>query len=144
MKHYENSYPQGNGLVESTNNNLISIIKRIVLTLQRNWHNALKNSLSYHRVTPKPSIGTSPYFLFYGKETSFPKNIYLPTLQLSQESCGRNSPIMQNMIDTLLRLEEERKNTCEKFVSHQRHIKRWFEKIYAGDKEFFVGDLIVK
>jgi hypothetical protein len=45
LKYVANYYPQGNGLVESTNKNLICILKRIVVDQQRNWHNALPNAL---------------------------------------------------------------------------------------------------
>lgn len=89
LKHSSNYYPQGNGLVESTNKNLIWIIKKIVLSQQINWHNALINSLWVDSVTQKPSRGTSPYFLIYGKEAILPPIHYLPALQLSQESWDR-------------------------------------------------------
>ena len=60
LKHFANYYvPQGNGLAKSTNKNLIRIIKKTLLSQHRNWHNALWAD----RVTPKPSLGTSPFFL---------------------------------------------------------------------------------
>ena len=44
--HYSaNYYPQGNGLVESTNKNLIRILKKTVIENQRSWHLALPNAL---------------------------------------------------------------------------------------------------
>jgi len=36
------------------------------------------------------------------------------------------------------------KEVKEKFVLHQNHIKRWFDKKSAGKKEFNMGDLILK
>ena len=38
-------YPQGNGLAESTNKNLIRILKKIVIENQRSWHISLPNAL---------------------------------------------------------------------------------------------------
>ena len=32
----------------------------------------------------------------------------------------------------------------EKFHIHQQRIKRWFDKHVAGDKQFQVGDLVLK
>ena len=56
--HYSaNYYPQGNGLVESTNKNIIIILKKIVIENQRSWHIALPNALWANRVTPKNSLG---------------------------------------------------------------------------------------
>ena len=50
-----NYYPQRNGLVESTNKNLIQILKKIVIENQRNWHTPLSNALWEDRVTLKNS-----------------------------------------------------------------------------------------
>lgn len=89
-------------------------------------------------------MSTSPYFLVYGKEPILPPNIYLPTLQLSQESQGNPYQIVQRRMDTLHKLEEERMKAKENFTHHQNHIKRWFDKNYAGKASFDVGDLIMK
>ena len=111
LKHSANYYPQGNGLAESTNKNLICIIKKTLLSQQQNWHNALHNALLVDRVTPNPSLGTSPFFITYGKEAILPPNVSLPSLQLSQETHGTPCPALQARIGTLLKLEEERLKT---------------------------------
>jgi hypothetical protein len=115
-----------------------------VVDHQRNWHNALQNALWADCVTPKASIGTSPYFLVYGKEVVLPSNIYLPSLQLTQQSQGRECPVIQSRIDTLLNLEEICDKTKSKFEAHQQTVKHWFDKKSAGEKEFQVGDLVLK
>jgi len=89
-------------------------------------------------------LGTSPYFLVYGKEAILPPNIYLLSLQLAQSSCGRSSNVLQTRIDTLVKLKEERIKAKEKFHTHQQRIKRWFDKHVASDKQFQVGDLVLK
>jgi transposase InsO family protein len=45
LKYSSNYYPQGNGLEESTNKNLIKIIKRTVSENHKNWHNALLSAI---------------------------------------------------------------------------------------------------
>ena len=66
--HYSaNYYPQGNGLAESTKKNLIRNLKKTMIENQRSWHLALPNALWADRVTPKNSLGVSPYTLVYGK-----------------------------------------------------------------------------
>ena len=56
--HYSaNYYPQGNGLAESTNKNLIRILKKTVIENQRSWNIDLPNALWVDRVTPKKSLG---------------------------------------------------------------------------------------
>ena len=95
-------------------------------------------------MTLRNSLGTSPYFLVYGKEAILPPNIYLPSLQLAQSSHGRSSNLLQTQIDTLLKLKDERNKEKEKFHIHQQRIKRWFDKHVAKDKHFQVGDLVMK
>ena len=70
--YYSANYcPQGNGLAKSTNKNLIRILKRTVIENQRSWHLAFLNSLWDDRVTPKNSLGVSPYTLVYVKKLFF-------------------------------------------------------------------------
>ena len=131
-------------MVESTNKNLHRIIKKIIIENQRDSPTALDTALWVDRVTPRISLGTSPYFLFYGKEAIIPASIYLPSLQLAQYSCGRSYNFLQNRINTLLKLEEERNKVKEKFHIHQQRIKRWFDKHVVGDKQFQDEDLVLK
>ena len=95
MHYSANYYPQGNGLEESTNKNLIRILKKIVIENQRSWHLALPNALWANRVTPKNSLGVSPYTLIYGKEAILPPNILLPSSIIAQESRGTDNEILQ-------------------------------------------------
>ena len=77
--HYSaNYYPQGNGLEESTNKNMIRILKKTMIENQRSWNLALPNALWVDRVTTKNSLGVSPYTLVYEKEAILPPNIMLP------------------------------------------------------------------
>lgn len=45
LRSSSNHYPQGNGLAESSNKNLIRIIKRTIEDNQRCWHHKLRISL---------------------------------------------------------------------------------------------------
>ena len=66
--HYcANYYPQCNGLAESTNKYLFRILKKTVIENQIMWHISLPNALWSDRITPKNSLGVSPYTLVYGK-----------------------------------------------------------------------------
>jgi hypothetical protein len=105
IKYSANYYPQGNGVAESTNKNLVRILKKIVTDNQINWHNQLHNALWVDRVTPKESIGNSPYFLVYGQEAILPNGLYFPSLQFAQDSNKEPSPAMQQRINTILMLE---------------------------------------
>jgi hypothetical protein len=116
-------YPQGNGLAESTNKNLINIIKRTVAKNHKNWHNALLNALWADRVTPKSTIGNSPFFLVYGREAILPPHILLPSLQLSQKVQEEDCPPLESRINSLMKLEEIRTQAKHKLDQHQQLIK---------------------
>jgi hypothetical protein len=108
IRYFPNYYPQENRVAESTNKNLVKILKKIVADNQRNWNISLHNALWDDRVTPKESIWNSSYFLVYEHEFILPNGLYLPSLKLSHNSKGQSSSIIQQRIDTLLVLEEER------------------------------------
>src|SRR5713226_5283717 len=112
--HYSaNYYPQGNGLAESSNKNLIRILKKTIIENQRSWHSVLPNALWADRVTPKSSIGVSPYTLVYGKEVILPPNIMLPSFILAQDSKGSDDEVLQIRIYNLLKAEEARSKDRE-------------------------------
>ena len=111
---------------------------------QRSWHLALPNALWVDRVTPNNSLGVSPYTLVYGKEVVLPPNILLPSSILAQESRGTDNEIMQIQIYNLLKSEDSIFKARERFKHQQEMVKHWFEKHKAGNKEFGVGDLVLK
>jgi len=118
IRYASNYYPQGNGVAESSNKNLIHIIHKFVTDNSRNWHNALTNSLWADRVTQKVALGNSPYFLVYGQEAILPPNVTLPSLKLSQASRGTPSALLQKRINYLVRLEELGDKARNKFRNH--------------------------
>jgi hypothetical protein len=136
LKYYASYYPQGNGLAESTNNNLIKIIKRTVAENHKNWHNALLNVIWVDRVTPKIVVGNSPFFLVYGREAILPPRILLPSLQLSQKIQEEDCPPLENRINALMKLEEVRDQAKRKLDQHQLVVKSWFDSNSASDRNF--------
>jgi hypothetical protein len=144
LKYSASYYPQGNGLAESTNKNLIKIIKRTVSENHKNWHNALYNALWADRVTPKSSVGNSPFFLIYRREEILPPHVLLPSLQLSQKVQEEECPPLENRINALLKLEEVRTQAKKKLDQHQQIVKIWFDSNSSSDRNFDVGDLVLK
>jgi hypothetical protein len=136
LKYSASYYPQGNGLAESTNKNLIKIIKRTVVENHKNWHNALLNALWDDRVTPKDVVGNSPFFLVYGREAILPPHILLPSLQLSQKIQEEDCPPLENRINALMKLEEVRAQAKRKLDQHQLLVKSWFDSNSSSDRKF--------
>jgi hypothetical protein len=79
-----------------------------------------------------------------GKKPFFQTGLYLPSLHLSQASRGQPSSALQQRIDTLLMLDEEREKDKVKFTAHQQVVKIWFDKHKAKEKKIEVGDLVLK
>jgi transposase InsO family protein len=76
--HSANYYPQGNGLAESNNKNLIRIIRKTVGNNKRVWDSYLKYALWADRITKKHATGKGPFELVYGLDVVLPVNFRLP------------------------------------------------------------------
>jgi len=72
LSHSSNYYPQGNGQVESSNKNLIKIIKRTIGDNKRGWDRKIKYALWVDRITVKASTSFSPFQLIYDSEAKLP------------------------------------------------------------------------
>jgi len=144
LKYFANYYHQGNGLVESTNKNLIKIIKRIVDQNQKNWHKSLIFALWADHITQKASIGSSPFNLVYGKEVVIPPNLALPSLNLVQFIEEIPSSSIQLRFDQILKLDQEREKAKITHSKHQQIIKSSFDASSIGPKSLQTSDLILK
>ena len=111
---------------------------------QISWHLALPNAHWADRVTPKNSLGVSPYTLVYRKEAILPPNIMLPSSILYQEYRGTDNEILWNRIYNIVKAKDSISRAKERFKQQQEVVKRWFDKHKDGTKEFEVGDLVLK
>ena len=114
IRYSANYYPQGNGLAESTNKNLLKILKRSIAENNRNWHTVLHQALWADRVTQKSSIGNSPFFLVYGVDSILPPNQFLPSLQLARAIQETECSTIEERINLLLKLEKEIENAISR------------------------------
>ena len=143
LKTSSNYYPQGNGLAESSNKNLIRIIKRTMETNKRTWHTQLKTALWEDRITPKRAIGNSPFVLVYGREEKLPLSLELPSLELAHQLEVIESDPLTIRFAELMELEEVRDKAMKTLEQHQAQVKKSFDK-KASDKHFQEGDLVLK
>jgi hypothetical protein len=63
---------------------------------------------------------------------------------LAQSICDEAFPVMQERLNILLKLEEEREKAKMNLTHHQEVIKKWFDKSSVGNKYFHEGDLVLK
>ena len=78
LSHSSKYYPQGNGLAESSNKNLMTIIKIIVGDNKKAWDSKIKFALWADRITNKSSNGRSPFQLVYGLDVTLTIHLKLP------------------------------------------------------------------
>jgi transposase InsO family protein len=72
LGHSTSYYPQGNGLVESSNKILVRIIKKLLQENKKAWCKKLIHALCSDGIYPKRSIATSPFHIVYGTKSIFP------------------------------------------------------------------------
>jgi hypothetical protein len=75
LSHSSNYYPQGNGLVESSNKNIMNIVKNIIRENKKSWESKIKYSLWVDRTTTKTSTERTPFNLVYVFEAQLPINL---------------------------------------------------------------------
>ena len=82
------------------------VIKWLLEENPRDWHTQLKYALWIDRVRIKNSLGTSPYFLVYGKEPVFPLNLKIPILKF-MSGYVENTDKVHIRLTNLLEMDEK-------------------------------------
>jgi transposase InsO family protein len=121
VKHFTSStyYPQGNGQAESTNKNMVKILKRIIDDKPRQWHTLLTYALSVDRATAKNNVGHTPFSLSYGQEVVMPVELQLTSLCLAMQAKELTSIDISHRMSALLALEEQRNHALENLKKRQ-------------------------
>ena len=135
-------YPQGNGLAESSNKSLVTIIKKLLEENKNSWHNKLVHALWANRLTTKKSIGMSPYQLVYGMEAVFPTSLGIPVIKLFQEIQTEEDSMVRRINQTI-HLQQTREEVYSRAVKVQENIKKLFDKITKASN-FKIGDKVLK
>lgn len=105
LSHSSNYYPQGNLLSNSSNNNLMAIIKRTVGNNKKSWDKKIKCSLWDDKITKKDSIGKSPFELVYIMDVILPILLNIPIFKLMQQY-SIDSVSLQQRINQIMELDE--------------------------------------
>jgi hypothetical protein len=142
LGHSTTYYPQGNGLAESSNKSLITIIKKVLTENKKAWHVHLKYALWANRIGTKRSIGMSPFQMVYGTDVVLPINLALPVMKLWQDSKEEPNDITRR-INQMIEVQQNRAEVDEKLQKYQDNMKALFDQ-KAKDREFLPGDLVLK
>ncbi|XP_057819195.2 uncharacterized protein LOC131032281 [Cryptomeria japonica] len=142
LTHSSDYYPQGNGQAESSNKNVITIIRKLVEENQRSWNKVLYDALWVDKIRPKRAIGMSPFQLLYGINVEIPVTLELPALKLAK---AIEDQTFENDLDKrimyLSQLEEQRTQVVDQIAQHQQ-VKVLFEK-KVKKRGFQVGDSVL-
>jgi transposase InsO family protein len=141
LSHSSNYYPQGNELAESSNKNLMNIIKKVVGENKRSWDNKIKYALWANQITTKTSTGKTPFELVYGLEAKLPVNLQIPILCFAQQYTTDGEAI-QGRINQLVELDESRRVALSQMARNQERIKSTFDH-KAKETDFTEGDLVL-
>jgi hypothetical protein len=142
LGHSTTYYPQGNGLAESSNKSLISIIKKVLNENKRSWHLHLKYALWANRIGTKKSIGTSPFQMVYGTDVVLPINLALPVMKLWQDEKEEPNPLTRR-INQLIEVQQHMDVIDEKLQKYQDNMKLLFDR-KAKNINFLPGDLVLR
>ena len=75
-------YPQANGLAESTNKTLQTILKMIVNENRTDWDQKLHSALWAYQTSYKTSIKSTHFRMAFSLEAIMPVEFQIPTLQI--------------------------------------------------------------
>ncbi|XP_059067813.1 uncharacterized protein LOC131858551 [Cryptomeria japonica] len=143
LSHSSDYFPQGNGLPESSNKNLIAIMKKLDDDNARNWHKKVYETLWTDRITPKRAIRMAPYELVYGigAKVSLPLELAAMRLQtVIEDSFFQND--LEKRVMYLMKLEEEREMLVDRITKHQNRVKKIFD-MRARPRGFRKGDEVL-
>ena len=141
LSHSSNYYPQGNGQSESSNKNMMTIVKKIIGDNKKSWDSKIKFALWVDRITKKSATGKSPFELVYGLDVTLPVHLKLPVYQLLQ-AFSTNQNAVQNRLDQLIELDENRRKAFHHSLKSQNKVKRTFDKS-SRQRDFQVGDTVL-
>ena len=142
LKHSTPYYPQGNGLTESSNKNIIQSIKKFLKHNKRSWDSMLKYALWADRITVKQAIGTSPFQLVYGTEVVFRVQLGIPVMKFLQ-NCQEEPNDMQRRIYEMIELQQNKEKVEERAQLYRLKIKSRFDR-NIKENTFSVGDMVLR
>ena len=118
-------------------------MKRTIDDNQRCWHQKLRTALWANRITPKSSIGNSPFMLVYGREARLPISLEFPSLELAHQLELIEDDAMTVRMAELMELEEKRGKDMHTLEIHQQQVKKSFDN-KARVRIFRDRDVVLK
>ena len=102
------AYPQGNEQAKTVNKVIVNGLKKRLNYAKGKWVEELSHVLWAYRITPRKSIGETPFSMTYGAEAIIPLETKFPTLRLDSFIPSKNDELLEKRLDLV---EEWREST---------------------------------
>ncbi|XP_075659069.1 uncharacterized protein LOC142628929 [Castanea sativa] len=130
------AYPQSNGQAEATIKAIVNGSKKRLDSVKGKWIEELPNVLWAYRITPRRSMGETPFSLTYGAEVVILAEVNLYSAQVSRFSPAENVELMVRQLNML---EEHRESATIRLAEYQQKLARRYNR-NVRRREFSVGD----
>lgn len=134
-------YAQENGLAESTNKIVVSIIKKTIDQNPRTWGSLLSEALWAIRITHQNSIGTTPYAFTLGHDAVLPMEA--PSLPVAFQNRLTPEEYTESMLMELEALDAKQMEALNSIKVNQARIARAYNK-KVRSRTFEEGQLVWK
>jgi len=125
-------HPRSNGAVERVNKNVVSLIRKCLMSSQGEWEQYISKVVFTCRVVKHASTGFSPFEVLFGREPRLPGDSVNPQMSDFPE------PI------DVARLAQIRSKVMENIQRSQAYNKDYVERKFSTpEKEINVGDIVL-
>ena len=88
------------------------------------WVEELPHVLWTYRITPRKSIGETPFSMIYEAEAMIPLETGFPTLRTSSFTSSNNDGLLEKSLDLI---EERRENAMVQLTYYQHKLKQGYD-----------------
>ena len=116
-------YPQENGQVEAVNKVIVNRLKKRLDDAKGRWVEELPHVLWTYRITPRRSIGETPFSMSYGAEVVIPIATGFLMLRTQAFNPNDNDRLLERSLDLI---EERRENAMVQLAYYQHKLKQGY------------------